>query len=158
MSPWLPSPQHHAGAAGGQSVFGDDVHFLCLLLGQRNAITLCIPQPCQPAWMLSLAFCWNLAAVSITSETKYFLIMNVSWVRSCPTGLGPYCCVFPFFYIRGQTGHWRFLPSHYYHSTPLCTLLTFPGIQPLRVLIRLCHKERPWLMAVCILQALQNTH
>ena len=48
--------------------------------------------------------------------------------------------------------------SHFTITTaPALHSAHFPGIQPLRVLIRLCHKERPRLMAVCTLWALQNT-
>lgn len=47
------------------------------------------------AWIFSLAFCWNLAAISISSAGIYSLIMNISWIG----GWG--CCWCIFACIRG---------------------------------------------------------
>ena len=70
---------------------GDIAHFLCLLplspLSHSRTLH---------AWILSLAFCWNLAAISISSVGVYSLIMNVSWTGGCPASWGCCCCVFAF--------------------------------------------------------------
>ena len=57
----------------------DDVaHFLYLWPWQRNSITT-TPYSCtNHVWILSLAFCWNLATISKSIGGVYSLIMNVS--------------------------------------------------------------------------------
>ena len=54
------------------------------------------------AWILSLAFCWRWAAISISSAGVYSFIMNVPWVRGCPAGWGCGCCASAFLCIKGQ--------------------------------------------------------
>lgn len=53
-------------------------------------------------WIVSLAFCWNLAGISVSSVEVYSLIMNVSGIGGCPVGWSCCCCAFAFLYTNGR--------------------------------------------------------
>lgn len=94
--PWTPWVPYRCCVVG--RVGGNVVHFLCLLPSERNAITCHTLYFTIHAWILSLAFFWKLAAISISSVYIYSLIMNVSWIGGCITGWS--CCAFAFLCIR----------------------------------------------------------
>lgn len=56
---------------------GDVDHFLCVLVGQRNAIALVSHSHTNHTWILSLASYWKLVTIP-TSRTGVYSLMNVS--------------------------------------------------------------------------------
>lgn len=120
-------------------VYGNNTHFVCLLPCQRKAIPPVSYSHTNHAWLLALAFCWNLAAISISSVGEYSFTMNISSTGGRLTGWGCYCAL-AFHHIRGQVVE-AFCPLHNHDDIFFFTLLTFPGILPLSVSIKLCHKH-----------------
>lgn len=112
-----------------------------LLLGQRNATAHTSRCCTNHTWMLSLAFCWNLTAISMQSAEAPPLVMNISRTRGCPTGWS--CCsgAFASLRIRSWMAPGIFSVSLSNHNTLLFTLFIFPGTPPCNISTRLCHKH-----------------
>lgn len=104
----------------------------------REMSTSPVSQPQCPHLVLSLTYCWKLAAESISSADVYSLIMNVpdlgaALMAGVVAGL-------LLFFVSGVEWHgvlYLFIVNH--QNILLFILLTFPEILPLSIPVRFCH-------------------
>lgn len=122
-------------------VTGQVVLWCCpfsLSLDQRNTI-VSLPSHSLPnhAWITSLSFWWNLAAIPIIAAGVYSLIVNVFWIGGCPlAGI-------VLLLLDSMRHLVQFIVNH--QSIFLFTFLNLPKIIPLNAPIMLCYNVQTFI-------------